>query len=402
MTGFFISDYEDIKQGRTTDIYFMRTKEILKSRGKDRVHASAEVTCGNVPDGRDWGVLCGIEEVARLLEGLPIDVYAMPEGSLFSPSDCRGVRLPVIVIEGSYYEFCEYETPLLGFICQESGVASRAAYAKMAAGEKTVVAFGIRRQHPGIAPAMDRAAYIGGMDGVSSLIGAETIQQKAMGTMPHSLIIVFEDQVEAWKAYNEVMPDDVPRVCLVDTYYDEKKESVMAAEALGEELDAIRLDTPGTRRGDFAKIIKEVRWELDLRGYNDVEIFVSGGLNENSIHEMAEAGADAFGVGTWVSGAPTVDFALDITELEGRPAAKRGKLSGRKQVWRCRECILDLVRMVDSEPPKCPLCGGETEAMLKPLIRNGEIVAELPEPRKIREYTMEQVRRITDRASEED
>jgi len=399
MRKFFISDYDEIKQGKTTDVYFKRTKEILKAYGKDEVYASAEVTCGNVPDGRDWGVLCGMEEVAKLLEGLPVDVYAMPEGSLFSPEDYRGVRLPVIVIEGPYYEFCEYETPLLGFICQESGVASRAAYAKIAAGDKTVVAFGIRRQHPGIAPAMDRAAYIGGMDGVSSLIGAETIHQEAMGTMPHALMIVFEDQVKAWKAYDDVMSEDVPRVCLVDTYYDEKEESVMAAEALKDALDAIRLDTPGTRRGDFAKIIKEVRWELDLRGYNDVEIFVSGGLTEETVREMGEAGADAFGVGTWVSGAPTVDFALDITELEGRPAAKRGKLSGRKQVWRCPDCIIDVIKMEEAKPPRCPLCGEKMEAMLKPLIKDGEIVAHLHEPREIREYTLEQVKRKTERTS---
>ncbi len=142
--------------------------------------------------------------------------------------------------------------------------------------------------------------------------------------MPHSLMIVFGDQAEAWRAYDEVMGPGVPRIALVDTYYDEKTEAVMAAETLGEALDGVRLDTPGSRRGDFPKIVEEVRWELDLRGFQHVKIFVSGGLNEETVGELSAAGADAFGVGTYVSGAPTVDFALDIVEVEGRPAAKRG------------------------------------------------------------------------------
>ncbi len=399
METFHIATSREIKAGRTTDIYFERTKRILKAKGKDDVRVQAEVTTGDLPGGRDWGVLCGVEEVARLFEGLPVDVYSMPEGSVFHSSDLRGIRLPVMAIEGVYHDFCEYETPLLGFICHESGVASRAAYVKQAAGEKQVVAFGIRRIHPALSPALDRAAYIGGMDGVSSIRGAEAIGAEPIGTMPHSLMIIFQDQVEAWKAYDEVMEPDVPRVILVDTYYDEKTEAIMAAEALRDHLQAVRLDTPGTRRGDFAKIVREVRWELDLRGYSHVKILVSGGLNEDTVRQLSEAGADAFGVGTWVSGAPTLDFAMDIVEVEGRPAAKRGKLGGRKQVWRCPECLVDTVQPADMPAPPCFLCGAETEAMLKPLVRDGVIVADLPEPREIREYVLGQMGKLEKKLS---
>ncbi len=394
MRRFFVATDEEVKEGRTTDIYFDRTKKILKARGKDGVRVVAEVTAGSIPDGKPWGVLCGVEEVARLFEGVPVDVYSMQEGTVFRTENHRGVRLPVLVVDGAYYDFCELETPLLGFICQETGVATRAAYVKRAAGEKSVVAFGIRRQHPSLAPAMDRAAYIGGMDGVSSLLGAETIGEEAMGTMPHSLMIVFGDQAEAWRAYDEVMGPGVPRIALVDTYYDEKTEAVMAAETLGEALDGVRLDTPGSRRGDFPKIVEEVRWELDLRGFQHVKIFVSGGLNEETVGGLSAAGADAFGVGTYVSGAPTVDFALDIVEVEGRPAAKRGKLGGRKQVWRCGECMTDVVLPADDPSPRCPICGGETEAMLRPLVKGGEIVADLKEPREIRERVLDQVKML--------
>jgi nicotinate phosphoribosyltransferase len=349
---------EDIKKGRTTDVYFQRTKKVLKAKGKDKVHVVAEVTTGSAPDNHSWGLLCGVEEVARLLEGLPVDVYSMPEGSVFHSVDSLGYRSPVMTVEGTYVDFCEYETPLLGFICQESAVASRAAYVRMAAGEKPVIAFGIRRIHPELAPAMDRAAYIGGMDGVSSILGAEACGIEPTGTMPHSLMIIFGDQVEAWKAYDEVVEPDSPRIILADTYYDEKTEAIMAAEALRDRLSGVRLDTPGSRRGDFPKIVKEVRWELDLRGYQRVKIFVSGGLNEKTVAELSEAGADAFGVGTWVSGAPTLDFAMDIVEVDGKPHAKRGKLGGRKQVWRCRDCLMDEVKPADHPAPKCRVCGG--------------------------------------------
>lgn len=385
---------EDIKKGRTTDVYFQRTKQILRAKGKDKVRVVAEVTTGSPPDNHSWGLLCGVEEVARLLEDLPVDVYSMPEGSVFHSVDSLGYRSPVMTIEGTYMDFCEYETPLLGLICQESAVASRAAYVRNAAGRKPVVAFGIRRIHPVLAPAMDRAAYVGGMDGVSSILGAEACGIEPTGTMPHALMIIFGDQVEAWKAYDEVVEPDSPRIILADTYYDEKTEAIMAAEALKERLHGVRLDTPGSRRGDFSKIVKEVRWELDLRGFQDVKIFVSGGLNEKTVAELSEAGADAFGVGTWVSGAPTLDFAMDIVEVDGKPHAKRGKLGGRKQVWRCKECLMDSVKPADQPVPRCRVCGGETEPMLKPLLKNGKIVEPLPEPTEIRDRVLRQLEKL--------
>jgi nicotinate phosphoribosyltransferase len=386
---------EEIKRGLTTDVYFSRTKQVLEAKKLDRLNALAEVTSGRLPEGWPWGVLCGVEEVAHLLEGVPVDVYAMPEGSIFYPADYRGVREPVMFIDGAYGDYCLMETPLLGLICQASGAASRAARVKRAAGEKTVVAFGVRRMHPVLSPMLDRAAYIGGFDGVSSLMGAEIVGEKPTGTMPHALMIMFGDQVKAWRAFDEVVSSDVPRVALVDTYCDEKAEAIMAAEALKDRLYGVRLDTPGSRRGNFVDIIREVRWELDVRGYRNVKIFVSGGIDEETVKVLSEAGAEAFGVGTAVSNAPTVDFAMDIVELEGRLVAKRGKLGGKKQVWRCRECLVDTVLPFDEPKPECPRCVGETEPMLKPLIERGKIVAELPEPKEIRGYVLGQIGKLS-------
>ncbi len=386
---------EEIKKGETTDIYFLRTKQVIEAKKLDKLRALAEVTPGRLPSGWPWGILCGIEEEAHLFEGCNVDVYAMPEGSVFYHSDHRGVREPVMFIEGPYGEFCLLETPMLGLICQASGAATRAARIKKVAGEKLVMAFGIRRMHPALSPMLDRAAYIGGFDGVSSLKGAETIGEKPMGTMPHALIIAFGDQVRAWKAFDEVMPPDVPRVALVDTYFDEKIESIMAAEALKDRLYGVRLDTPRSRKGNFAELVREVRWELDVRGYQHVKIFVSGGLNEESVRVLSEAGAEAFGVGTSVSNAPTIDFAMDIIELEGKLVAKRGKLGGKKQVWRCPKCLVDTVQLFKSPQPNCPECGGKTQPMLKPLIEKGKIVAKLPKPSEIRQYVLDQIEKLS-------
>ncbi|MDH5376239.1 MAG: nicotinate phosphoribosyltransferase [Candidatus Bathyarchaeota archaeon] len=391
---FHYASDEEIKRGETTDIYFVRTKQVIEAKGLENTPVVADVTPGKLPCGWPWGILCGIEEEAHLFENIPVDVYAMPEGSAFYHEDCRGVREPVMRIEGPYGELCIYETPMLGLICQASGVATSAARARKVAGEKTLISFGIRRMHPALSPMIDRATYIGGFDAVSSLSGAKLLGAKPVGTMPHALIIVFGGQFEAWRAFDEIMPPDVPRVALVDTYSDEKMEAIMAAEALKERLYAVRLDTPRSRKGDFAELIREVRWELDLRGFNNVRIFVSGGLNEQNIGELSEAGADAFGVGTSVSNAPTINFAMDIVEMNGKLCAKKGKMGGRKQVWRCQKCLTDIVLPFDKPQPKCPRCGSKTEPMLKPLIKNGKIAAKLPKPSEIREYVLKQISKL--------
>ncbi|MEM3737279.1 MAG: nicotinate phosphoribosyltransferase [Candidatus Bathyarchaeia archaeon] len=385
---------EEVKAGETTDVYFIRTREILKAKGLSGVRVVAEVTSGELPAGWPWAILCGIEEVAHLFEGFPVDVYAPPEGSVIYPTDHYGVKVPHLVVEGAYGDFCHLETPMLGFLCQASGAATMAARIRKIVGDKLLISFGIRRMHPALCPMIDRAAYIGGFDGASSLAGAKIIGRTPTGTMPHALIIAFGDQVEAWKAFDEIVDPKVPRVALVDTYYDEKTEAVMAADALGSRLYGVRLDTPKTRRGNFADIIREVRWELDIRGYKNVKIIVSGGIDDKNIKPLCDAGADGFGVGTSISGAPTIDFAFDIVEREGKPAAKRGKLGGKKEVWRCPNCLRDIVCWAGVQQPRCPCCLSEMEPLLKPLIKGGRIVGELPKPDEIRSFVLDQLRRV--------
>jgi nicotinate phosphoribosyltransferase len=114
---------EDIRSGQVTDVYFMRTLEILRRKGINK-RVMTEVVLKSFPEGWGWGVLAGIEEVAALLRDLPVTVHAFPEGRIF------GAMQPVLTIEGCYVDFAQYETALLGLLCQASGVATKAARCK--------------------------------------------------------------------------------------------------------------------------------------------------------------------------------------------------------------------------------------------------------------------------------
>src|SRR5437879_11374524 len=164
MRRFQVASDDEIKNGETTDVYFTRTKEILEKEGLSDLRVTAEITTGSLTKTWEWGILAGVEEAAHLLEGVPIDVHSFPEGTLFHSSDLEGVREPVMVIEGRYLDFCLYETPLLGLLCQASGITTMAARVRRAAGKKTLLSFGSRRAHPAIAPLMDRALSIGTFD----------------------------------------------------------------------------------------------------------------------------------------------------------------------------------------------------------------------------------------------
>jgi len=368
--------------------------EILKAKGMLGEEALAEVTVGGLPRAWPWGVLCGVEEVVRLLEGKNVDLWGIPEGTVFRARDKRGVRVPVMTIDGAYSQYCAFETPLLGFLCHSSGVATMSARTKRAAGDMAVLAFGIRRMHPSLAPMLDRSSYIGGCDSVSSVLGAKAAGVTPSGTMPHALIVMFGDQRKAFRAFDEVIDASVPRVALVDTYSDEKEEAIMACESM-KDLFAVRLDTPASRKGSLPELIREVKWEMTIRGFDDVKIYVSGGLDEKAIPELVKAGAEGFGVGTSISNAPTIDFALDIVEKNCKPVAKRGKYGGRKFAFRCPVCLDYEVTASEEEVPVCA-CGDEMERMDIPLVRKGKRVYEERTPAHLRKHVLEQLERVKD------
>ncbi len=384
---FHVAGEKEIREGKVTDVYFQRTLQILEKKGINP-WVKAEFVAKSLPDEWSWAVLAGLDEVAHLLKELPVKVRAMNEGTVFYPNQ------PVLEIEGYYQDFCVYETAILGLMCQATGIATKSARYKKLAGDRLVMSFGARRMHPVIAPMIERSAFIGGCDGVSVIKSGEIIGEDPLGTIPHALIICIGSTVDSLKAFDEVIDPDVNRVALIDTFNDEKFECLNVAEALGEKLHAVRFDTPSSRRGDFHHILQETRWELDLRGFKHVKFFVSGGIKEQDL-PLLNPLVDAYGIGTAISNAPVVDFSMDIVEVDGKPLAKRGKCSGAKKVLRCDECHENLVLALKNEFENCS-CGGRYENLLRPLVENGNLLYDLPEPGEIRGYTLEQVKYLPD------
>lgn len=310
------STHEEILQGLTTDVYFLRTMDILRHMHLDSQMVTAEIFA------RKPGVFAGIQEVVNMLKDKNVEVWAVDEGESFAPKET------LVRIQGPYNEFGVFETAILGSLASASGWATAAREVKEACGNKTFLCFGARHVHPAVAPVMERAAVIGGATGASCVLAAKLMNIEASGTLPHAAMLIAGDTLEVAKVYDKVMPESHRRIVLVDTFKDEVEESLRIAEALGDRLYGVRLDTPSERGGVTPHLVKELRYKLDIHGFSHVKIFVSGGLTPEKIRILAEAGADAFGVGSYISGASAIDMTMDIKEVNGKAVAKRGRLPG--------------------------------------------------------------------------
>ena len=315
---------EEIRSAAVADVYFHRTMEILRARGLENTPVHVEVAY-KTSDDSAWFVVAGLDEVASLLEGVGVEARAVPEGTICRPNE------PILTLSGPYGAFAEHETAILGFLCQASGVATGAARCRMAAGERPVISFGARRMHPSVTPMIERAAYLGGCDGVAVELAAQRLGIPASGTIPHALALILGSTAETARAFDEVVPEDVPRTILIDTFDDEKFGALIAARAIPDTISAVRLDTPGNRRGDFRDLMREVRWELDRNGFEHVKIFASGGIDVEYILHLNPV-CDAYGIGGQIASAPMIDYSLDIVEVDGEDRSKRGKRGGRKRL----------------------------------------------------------------------
>ncbi len=313
------ASHEEILKGATTDIYFLRTLDILKEMGLDDKEVTVEIF------SRKSGVFVGIEEVKSVLMGKGLKVWSIDEGAEFEAKEV------VMRIQGPYKNFAIYETVILGTLASSCGWATASREVKKACGDKGFLCFGARHVHPAVASVMERAAVIGGANGASCILAAKLLDIEPSGTLPHAAMLIAGDTVEIAKTYNKVMPDTHKRIVLIDTFKDEVEESLRVAKALGDKLYGIRVDTPSERGGVTPGLIKELRYKLDIAGYEYVKIFVSGGLTPERIMVLSEAGADSFGVGSYISAAPPIDMTMDIKEVEGIPVAKRGRLPGITQ-----------------------------------------------------------------------
>ncbi|EQD76255.1 Quinolinate phosphoribosyl transferase [mine drainage metagenome] len=159
------------------------------------------------------------------------------------------------------------------------------------------------------------------------------------------------------------------------------------------DIDFIRLDTPKSRRGNFSNIVREIRWELNLRGYNNIKIMVSGGLDKDSVIKLREAGAEAFGVGTSISSAKPIDFSMDIVRIDNEDVTKRGKYSGKKLVSKCVKCNSLKVSPRGNNPNTCK-CGGSFRSMNLKIIDNGKRIIGERSDHEIRTETVKQLETI--------
>ncbi|MBA2571210.1 MAG: nicotinate phosphoribosyltransferase [Chloroflexi bacterium] len=314
----------EILTGDSADVYFARAAEILAAEGLDPIVVMEVFS-------RRAGILCGIDEakvlLAHVLGEAPPDeavVEALADGDQFSTKEV------VLRIRARYRAFGLFETAILGMIAQSSGWATAARECVEAAAPRPVISFGARHVHPDITDTLDYAAIVGGCVGASTPAGARLASLSPTGTMPHSLVLIFGDTVRAAQAFDRVLSPDVPRIVLVDTFRDEAEEALRVADALGDRLYGIRLDTPAERGRVTADLVLEVRARLDQAGHDHVRIIVSGGLTPDRIRYFADAGApvDSFAVGGYISGATPMDFTGDLKEIDGRPIAKRGRIPG--------------------------------------------------------------------------
>lgn len=309
--------HDEIRSGATTDIYFVNARDVLASMGLLDAPVVAEIFT------RTHGLFAGIGEVLELLRDAPVQIEALPEGERFSPKET------LVRIRGAYGAFGMFETTMLGMLSSACAWATAARECVDAAKGKPVLSFGARHVHPAVAPVMESVAVrVGGCAGASCILGAKLCGREPSGTVPHAAVLIAGDTLALAKAYDAALPEGVGRIFLVDTFKDECEEALRLAEALGDRLGAVRLDTPGERGGVTLDLVREVRYRLDMAGHAGTKIVVSGGLTPARIADLATAGADVFGVGSYISHAVPMDMTMDLKEIEGRAVAKRGRLPG--------------------------------------------------------------------------
>lgn len=315
--------------GPASDVYFQRAWDTLNGEGLDPV-----VTMEYFGDRA--ALLCGIDDAVEVLResiGDSGEIWALPEGERISAKEV------VMRVRAPYSRFGLLETAVLGTMASCTGWATRAREVVDAAAGTRVISFGARHVHPLVAPIMERSAVVGGCAGCATPLGAQLAGLAGpSGTMPHAMILVFGDTVAAALAFDKHMGPDVLRIVLVDTFKDEAEESLRVAEALGDRLRGVRLDTPFERGRVTVDLVKEVRARLDQAGFPHVGIFVSGGMSVERIRQFVEAKApvDSFGVGMEIASAPPVGFTADIKEVDGKPRAKRGRVPGLSEAPRLK------------------------------------------------------------------
>lgn len=325
------------------------------------------------------------------------DVWAMPEGTLFFPYE------PVLEVHSSIIEAQLVETALINFLHYQSLLTAKAARCVYAARGKPVIDFSLRRTWGTDAGLkMARASYIAGFAGTSNVLAGRRYGIPIVGTMAHSYIESFPDEMAAFRAFARSFPNNT--ILLVDTYdtLNAVRKAVVIAremEAAGRRLRGVRLDS-----GDLVALSRQARRILDEAGLSYVQIIVSGGLDEYEIEALvrAEAPIDVFAVGTKVGvswDAPYSDAAYKLVEYDGRPALKLSEAKatwpGPKQVWRLTDddgrFLRDVIALRHEPPP-----AGNATPLLQPVMQAGRRTLPPAPLKELRDRFAEQFRRLDD------
>ena len=324
---------EKIREGHYTDAYFNLTRRLLVDTGR---HASVTVQVFQ----KELSVLGGIDEAIAVLklcsdDWSGLEVAALHEGDEIEPWE------PVLQIDGDYALFAHLETVYLGVLSRRTRIMRNVRRVVEAANGKPILFFPARHDHWLVQTGDGWAAHVAGAIGVSTDAQASWWGGRGVGTVPHGLIAAFGgDTVAAARAWADRYADEMNVTVLVDFENDSVRTALEVADALGDRLWGVRLDTsenlvdrslwPDMGRfkptGVNPVLVERVREALDTAGHGHVHIVVSGGFNADKIREFERAGAavDAYGVGSsLVQGAN--DFTADVVRLEGRDCAKAGR-----------------------------------------------------------------------------
>jgi nicotinate phosphoribosyltransferase len=377
--------------------------------------ATFDLFIRRLPENRSYFLFAGLEEALQYLQNIKFtdehlaylkkqgfcqgfldylggfkftgDVWAVPEGTVSFPNE------PLIRITAPIIEAQLVETFLLNTINLQTMIATKASRVVHAAKGKSVIEFGLRREH-GIDAGMKvaRSSYIAGCQGTSNVLAGMAYGIPVFGTMAHSFIMSYPKEIDAFRAFAKTFPNK--STLLIDTYDDMAgaEKAVIVAKELetkGFRLGGVRLDS-----GDLAKTSKKVRKILDDNGLGYVKIFVSGDLDEFKITHLLNDGAriDAFGVGTKMGTSadrPYLDVIYKLCETmttDGSfsPIMKLSQdkitLPGRKQVYRFKEGAgrfkKDVIALADER--------AEGEPLLVKVMENGNLSYNLPSLEKIR------------------
>lgn len=325
-------------RGENADVYFLRTQQVLRNDGRDPM-VTMEVFCR-----KEGATLCGIDEVKGLLAVALQEEAAAGRATVWAlrDGDLIGAKEVVLRIRAPYLSFAHLETAYLGAMAHGTGWATAARAIVDAAAPTRVIAFGARHVHPNVADRLDHAALIGGALGASTSAASARHKIAPVGTMPHALVLIYGDTVDAALAFDRAVDPEVPRIVLVDTFRDEAEESTRVAKALGDRLGGVRLDRASELGGVTPELVAEVRAALDAAGATHAKIVISGGLTVERIAQFKAAASpvDTYAVGSAISGARPVDFTADIHEVDGVQSGKRGRAGGLTDSPRLREVDL--------------------------------------------------------------